>query len=177
MIREWVQNKDELCEEGTRWLWNAESRIVEVHGAWEKLDRPLASAAPNYDIPDLVQELANLARSLLRGSAVLKEDAECVMRALQRVKRKKRPSHERTIKESIHLENYLTLSRRPRETGYKEPVMFVSSNSSDYWQDRGKPERAHDDLVEDLSGANLDFFGNLPLALRNIGFLGAAQPA
>ena len=76
VIREWVQNQDEVCEEATKWLRNAESQIVEVHRAWEKLDRPLASAAPNYDIPDLVQELANLAKSLLRGLAVLKEDAE-----------------------------------------------------------------------------------------------------
>jgi len=174
VLREWVQRRDEVREEATKWLQNTDRQILEVHRAWERLGRPLATVRPTYYTPDLVNELTNLAKSLLRGSVVLKENTECVMRALQRVKWKKRPSHTKEIKDSIHLENYLELSRQLRDAGYGQPVIFASTNSSDFWENKNTPARPHVELVDDLAAANLVFFGRLRLALLHLGLLGAA---
>ena len=78
------------------------------------------------------------------------------------------------IKDSIHLETYLELSRKVRDAGYGQPVIFASTNSSDFWEDKNTPERPHAELVDELATANLVFFGRLPLALRHLGLLGPA---
>jgi hypothetical protein len=177
VLREWHQRKDEVRDEARKWLINTDKHILEIHRAWERLGRPLANTRPTYDDLDLVNRLTSLAQSLLRGSAVLREDMGCIMRALQRVKRKVRPSHNKQIKDSIHLENYMEMSRRLRDANYGQPVVFVSTNSSDFWEDKNTAERPHAELADDLSAANLIFFGRLPLALRHLGFLGPAATA
>jgi hypothetical protein len=174
VLREWIQRKDEVRDEATKWLASTDRQILEIHRAWERLGRPLATPRPAYHDPDLVNRLTSLAESLLRGSAVLQEDMTCIMRALQRVKRKMRPSHNKQIKDSIHLETYMELSRRLRDAAYGQPVVFASTNSSDFWEDKNTPERPHTELADDLSAADLIFFGRLPLALRHLGLLGAA---
>ncbi len=104
VLREWIQRKGEVRDEATKWLTNTDRQILEIHGAWERLGRPLASPRPTYHDPDLVNRLTSLAESLLRGSTVLQENMACVMRALQRVKRRMRPSHNNHIKDSIHFQ-------------------------------------------------------------------------
>jgi hypothetical protein len=84
---------------------------------------------------------------VIRGAMILKEDNTCVMRAVQRVKRRKRPSHKKEIKDSIHLEHYLELSRQLHVVGYTQPTIFVSSNSSDFWADKNTPSQPHADLI------------------------------
>jgi PIN domain len=175
VLREWKQRRDEVRAEATKWLQNLDRQIVEVHRAWERLGHPLNAPVRTYYDINLVNELTILAESLLRSSAVLKEDTDCVMRALQRVKWKKRPSHNKEIKDSIHLENYLELSRQLLAGGLGHPVLFTSTNSSDFWQDKNTPGHPHAELAGDLSAAHLQFFGRLPLALIHLGIL--AQPA
>jgi hypothetical protein len=178
VLREWVQRRDEVRDEAARWLASTDGQILEIHRAWERLGRPLAAPRPTYHDPGLVDELTALAESLFRGAAVLREDAACITRALQRVKRKKRPSHQRQIKDSIHLEAFLELSRQLRGEGYGQPVVFVSTNSSDFWEDKNTPERVHAELVDDLAAADLIFFGRLAIALRHLGLFGPiAGPA
>ena len=80
---------------------------------------------------------------------------------LDRVKTKTRPSHSGAIKDSIHLEHFLNLSRLLTAAGFAEPRVFVSSNSSDFALDTSKPEDLHTDLVPELSAAGLEFFGSL----------------
>ncbi len=174
VLREWVQRRDDVRDEVTKWLAYTDRQIFEIHRAWERLGRPLATPRFTYHDPDLVNRLTTLAESLLRSSAVLHEDTTCVMRALQRVKWKNRPSHNKQIKDSIHLETYLELSRKVRDAGYGQPVIFASTNSSDFWEDKNTPERPHAELVDDLATADVVFFGRLPLALRHLGLLGPA---
>jgi hypothetical protein len=176
VLREWVQRRSEIRDEATQWLAETDRRIQEIHRAWERLGQPLPAHALAYNDPRLVDELTSLAESLIRASTVLKEDRACVMRALRRVKHKKRPSHKREIKDSIHFEHYLELSRGLRGAGYGQPVVFVSTNSSDFWEDKNTPEHPHPELSEDLTAAGLRFFGRLPLALRHLGILGGAAP-
>ena len=175
VLREWIQRRDEVRDEATKWLVNTDKQILEIHSTWERLDRPLTTPRPTYYDPDLVDRLTSLAESLLRGSAVLREDTACIMQALQRVKRKRRPSHNNQIKDSIHLETYMELSRGLRDASYGQPVIFASTNTSDFWQDKNTPERPHPELTRELSAANLVFFGRLPLALRHLGLLGPAS--
>src|SRR5262249_31998108 len=94
-----------------------------------------------------------------------------------RVKLKKRPSHKKEIKDSIHLEHYLELARQLRDSGYAQPTIFVSTNSSDFWQDKNTPSQAHPHLRAELTAANLRFFGRLDFALRLLGLLRGAPPA
>jgi hypothetical protein len=171
VLREWHQRKDGVREEATKWLKNLDGQIVEVHKAWERLGQPLNAAARDYYDIALVDELTTLAESLLRGSVVLKENLDCVMRAVHRVKLKKRPSHNKEIKDSIHLEHYLELSRQLHAGGLGHPVLFTSTNSSDFWQDKNTPRHPHAELEGDFSAAHLQFFGRLPLALTHLGIL------
>ena len=45
------------------------------------------------------------------------------MRAIDRVKQKRRPSHKKEIKDSIHLEHYLEISRQLHAAGYTQPAL------------------------------------------------------
>jgi hypothetical protein len=171
IVWEWDQRKEEVRGEATKWLIKADQHILQIHRAWEELGKPLPDQAPSYNKSQLVEDLTNLARSLLGQAIVLGQDTDCVLRALERVKAKKRPSHNGQIKDSIHLEHYLELSRNLRDAGHGEGRIFVSTNKSDFWEDKDKPERPHAELVDDLNAAALTFFGRLPLALRSLGIL------
>jgi hypothetical protein len=177
VAREWFQRKDDVRKEATKWLVNTDRQIQGIHEAWVRLGQPLTQQVPTYNDPKLVDDLTSLAESFMRGAMVLKEDQVCVMRAVQRVKRKKRPSHTNEIKDSIHFEHYLELSRKLHDSAYGQPVIFVSSNSSDFWADKNKPNQPHPELTHDLTAANLMFFGRLALALTHLGILGAAPPS
>jgi len=170
-IREWHQRRDGVREEATKWLKTLDRQIVEVHKAWERLGQPLPTAARAYYDEALVNQLTTLAESLIRGSAVLMENTDCVMRAVHRVKLKKRPSHNKEIKDSIHLEHYLELSRQLHAGNLGRPVLFTSTNSSDFWQDKNTPEHPHVELADDFGAAHLHFFGRLPLALSHLGLI------
>ena len=62
--------------------------------------------------PDVVRGLVALALGVLDQAMILEKDESCVERALGRVMDRKRPSHKNYIKDSIHWEHYLELSRR-----------------------------------------------------------------
>lgn len=178
VMREWRQNREQVLKEAADWLEDTDKRILGIHRAWEKLGRPLQTLRPTYNQPDLVEGLKRLAESLLRSSVALREDSACVARALQRVKRKTRPSHNRQIKDSINFETYLEFSRSLKAEAFSPPVLFVNTNSSDFWEDKGKLQ-PHAELIDDLTAADLCFFGKLPPALGHLGLLGpvASDPS
>ena len=106
----------------------------------------------------------------------LDEDPACVRRELDRVKTKTKPSAGGAIKDSIHLEHFLELSRRLATRGLTEPRVFVSSNTSDFSLDRSNAGVLHPELVGGLSAAGLEFFPSLGPALRHVGLFGT-RPA
>jgi hypothetical protein len=178
VVLEWSQNKDEVGNEAAEWLTETDRRILEIHKTWDGVGSPLPDPAPTYFDPGLVAALISLGESLILAAIVLEEDNACVMRALDRVKQKQRPSHKREIKDSIHLEHYLELSRQLHVNRYAHLTFFVSSNSSDFWTDRNTPSQPHVDLRADLSAAGLTFYGQLDFALRHLGMIpGVAPPA
>lgn len=176
VVLEWSQNKGEVGEEVTQWLAETDRRILEIHKSWDGVGSPLPVVAPTYVDPGLIAALTSLGESLILGAVVLEEDNTCVMRALERVKQKQRPSHKKEIKDSIHLEHYLELSRQLHAPGYAHPTIFVSSNSSDFWADKNTPSQPHGDLRADLTAANLTFYGRLDFALRHLGIIPVVAP-
>ena len=60
VLREWGQRRDEVRDEVTKWLAHTDRQILEIHRAWERLGRPLATPRFTYHDPDLVNRLTTL---------------------------------------------------------------------------------------------------------------------
>lgn len=173
VLIEWTQNHpDVLVKETRQELSDLDKRISRVHATWDSLGRPLPNRAPRYHDPQLPENLKSLAESLLSNAMELDEDPDCIRRAIDRVKTKTRPSQDGAIKDSIHLEHYLELSRRLAARGFTEPCVFVSSNTSDFSLDSNKADIPHPHLTGGLSAAGLEFFPSLGPALHHIGLFG-----
>jgi hypothetical protein len=168
---EWNQRKEEVRTEARKWLIETDRHIQQIHRARAELGRPLPTPAPRYEEPQLIEDLTDLALTLLGQAIVLKQDTECVLRAVDRVKAKRRPSHNKQVKDSIHLEHYLEFSRQLVNAGHVQSRFFVSTNSSDFWAEKGQPENPHAELVDDLNAAGLQFRGRLPLVMTALGIL------
>jgi hypothetical protein len=69
------------------------------------------------------------------------------------------------VKDSIHLEHYLELSRLLHAGAFPERRVFVSGNRSDFWDG---PPRIHASLAPDLAGVGLEFFGDLHAAVGSL---------
>lgn len=99
-------------------------------------------------------------------ACVLDRDPACVQLALDRVFAKRRPSHDGQVKDSIHLEHYLELSRLLQAGGFAERRVFVSGNRSDFWD--GPLPRIHTSIEPDLIAVGLEFFGDLRSAVGSL---------
>ena len=177
VVHEWNQNKDEVEQEMKKWIIATDNRIQEIHKTHEQIGSPLQTQAPTYDDPLLIDAFTSRSESLLGSSLVLEEDNACLISAIQRVKDKKRPSHKKEIKDSIHLEHYLELSSRLRVLGYSQPSLFVSTNKSDFWKNENNPRSPHLDLEAELGAAQLKFYGSMAFALRHLGIIPGAPPS
>jgi hypothetical protein len=166
---EWGQNLPAVVEEGARYLRKVDEQVREVHAAWGHLGSPLPHPPPAYSGPQVTDRLQRLAELLLNHAVVLDRDDGSVERATNRVIHKRRPSHKGAVKDSIHLEHYLELTRQLRQVGFTEPCVFVSANKADFWEDRARAN-LHPELVADLGPPlNLEFFGGLGAALGRLG--------
>jgi hypothetical protein len=120
VLHEWGQNLADVQEKARRFLAQADQDSGLVHDAWAHLGRPLATAASTHAATPLIAELINLGQGVINVACVLDRDPVCVDRALGRVLSKARPSQDGRIKDSIHLEHYLELSRQLRHAGYPD---------------------------------------------------------
>jgi hypothetical protein len=177
VVLEWGQNKDQVGQELTTWLAETDKRLIDIHKTWDRVGIPKLTQAPTYLEPLLVEALTSLGESLIQSAIVLDEDHNCVIRALDRVKQKRRPSHKREIKDSIHLEHYLELARQLNAVGFAQPVIFVSTNGADFWADTNTPQSPHVELRVDLKAAALLFYGRLDYALRHLQIIPGNPPA
>lgn len=113
----------------------------------------------------LVADLVDLSTELLNQATRLNLDNALNKRAIERVKKKERPSHDGHVKDSINFEHYLELARCLRAGGYTEEVVFVSKNKKDYW--KGDYPQIHPDLKTQIDDptAKIKFFGSIEAAL------------
>jgi hypothetical protein len=163
---EFAQNLAEVQKKAKEFLVQADKDSTLVHGAWSHLSSPLGSIPSAHAANTLVNELTGLAQAVMAQARVLDSDPTCVHRALDRVLAKRRPSHDDRVKDSIHLEHYLELSRLLHTGGFTERRVFVSGNRSDFW-DAPLP-RIHASIAPEMAAVGLEFFGDLRSAMGSL---------
>lgn len=168
VVVEFGQNIAQRQTDAAKFLAAADEVSLGIHRAWSNINQPLTSAPSNHAASTLVQELANLAQSVFALAAVLDSDPSCVDRAVTRVRAKERPSHKGQIKDSMHLEHYLELSRQLQNQGFQERRLFVSGNRNDFCEPRPSAQ-LHADLRPDFHAAGLQFYSSLNAALGSLG--------
>jgi hypothetical protein len=168
---EWEQNKDQsrkVVEQFLEVTANSFRRITDA--------RTTGGLATSFVMdealfePTIALRLMELSENVMNHAMVLARDDSCVGRALERVMSRRRPSHKNQIKDSIHWEHYLELSRRLKQAGHLPLRIFVSANKSDFWREKDQPS-LHPDLEQEATDAGLGFFGRLDSALRKIDVL------
>ena len=163
---EWNQNIADVQHKAGQFLADADQASTLVHDVWLHLGRPLGSSPSAHAATPLVNELTALAQAVLAHASVLDSEPACVQRALGRVMAKRRPSHAGHVKDSIHLEHYLELSRLLHAGGYAERCVFVSGNRADFWD--GPLPHIHPLIAPDLAAVGLEFFGDLRSAVGSL---------
>jgi hypothetical protein len=169
---EWDQNQAEVSQTVKSFLEKAANSARRVVDARRLAGLPSLSIDDGLFDPALVRNLVKLAEDLMDRAVVLERDDSCVERALVRVMDRRRPSHQNEIKDSIHWEHYLELSRRLVVAGHNQHRIFVSANKADFWakDNQNKPiPSLHADLDAEAKEAGLDFFGRMDEALHRLG--------
>ncbi len=165
---EWNQNIAEARDKANNHLLEIDHRldqIAEACGLGKTLP-PIVS--PRLKDLSLARGLIDLAEALMNQAVVLEKESVCLERALERVMERRRPSHKKEIKDSIHWEHYLEFSRRLASAGHIHERVFVSANKADYWADRNTAN-IHPELEDEARAAGLKFFGRMDLGLRALG--------
>jgi hypothetical protein len=163
---EWEQDRDGVQLEIDKDLQKLDEKIGLIGDASKEVGLDFVPPVSLAEMP-LVQKLNDLAEALMSRAMILEKDGDCIERALDRLMAKRRPSHSKELKDSIHLEHYLELCRRLRHGHFVERCLFVSANKSDFWQDKTNP-KIHPDLESELQGVGLEFFGKLEAAVGQL---------
>ncbi len=164
--REFADHADRIESEFEHWLEGQDQ-----NQAW------LAAAAPLVGItlpkPSAVQPrglhagLRRLADELLARALVLDRDLASLDRAVSRLIARRRPSHNKEIKDSMNLEQSLGLCAQLRSGGFTRPVAFISSNTKDYAAATPK-DRLHGDLQSEFTAVSLEYFPSLRAAVGSL---------
>jgi len=166
---EWDQNRPGIRRVVEQFLVQTANSILKVADARRIGGLPVSPMDLGLFDASLAQNLVELAEDVMDRAVVLERDDSCVARALERVMSQQRPSHKNQIKDSIHWEHYLELSRRLMAAGHSRDLrVFVSANKADFWANRDTPQ-IHPDLEAEAQAAGLRFFGRLDEALRELG--------
>lgn len=163
---EWTQNLAAVIADLEQTTRHLDKAVADIYLAWMHINAPLPEQPPVYSGKGLALE--TMANGVLGRIAILDRDDACVSRALDRVHHKVRPSHAGMVKDSIHLEHYLDLSRLLQTAGYGRRRVFVSANKADFWETRQKAV-IHPDLKPQLDAVGLEFFGTLEAAMGSLG--------
>jgi hypothetical protein len=144
-----------------------DAQLGRLHQVRQELGVPLP-AQTSYAGLGLLADLQTTAEMLLDVSWALDRDQGCVNAAVQRVFDKRRPSHKREVKDSIHLEHCLELSRRIRLNGFAELILFVSANKKDHGPAVAN-NQPHVELQPDFAAVRMDYFDSLGSAIAHLG--------
>jgi hypothetical protein len=156
---EWEQDRQDVEFDIIKDLRILDEKVAMIDAARKEVG--LEFTSPNsFAESSLVRKLSDLAEAMMNRAIILEKDGLCVERALERLMAKRRPSHSKELKDSIHLEHYLELCRQLRQAGFPDRCLFVSANKSDFWQDKTNP-KIHPDLENELKDVGLEFFGKL----------------
>jgi hypothetical protein len=163
---EWEQDLEGVRIDAERDIEKTNGKIALIGEVCQDVGIVIPPINP-FDAKPLIQGLVKLAEDLLNQAVVLIKDDLCVERALERLMEKRRPSHSKEIKDSIHLEHYLEFCRQLRQANFAPRCVFVSANKSDFWKDKETPI-IHPDLDDDLQSVGLEFYGRLEAAVGQL---------
>jgi hypothetical protein len=127
--------------------------------------------APDFTtFPSLLADLIHVPQSLLGVASTIDRDPACAGRALDRVVTKAKPAVNGKVKDALHLEHYLELSRLMGGAGVSARRAFVSSDKEAFWAGKKPPAKPDPDLqANDLGPAGLEFYGSLAEAVSALG--------
>jgi hypothetical protein len=114
----------------------------------------------------LLAEMKKLAEEIISRAYQLDRDQPCVDRAFQRVLDKRRPSHNKEIKDSINFEQCLAVTAELRVQGYAGHCVFASSNTKDFAGQSSS--RIHPDLEAETMPIQLEYANDFTSALRSL---------
>jgi len=143
-----------------------DAQLVRLHQVREEFGVPLP-AATIYGGLGLLADLQVTAEMVFDACWALEREQVCVNAAVQRVFDKRRPSHKREIKDSIHLEHCLELARKIRREGFAEKIVFASANKNDYGP--MVAQQPHPDFQVDFTAVNMTYFDSLGNAIAHLG--------
>lgn len=143
-----------------------DAQLTRLHQVRQELGVPLP-APTIYAGLNLLADLQTTAEMLLDVCWSLERDQTCVDSAVDRVFQRRRPSHKRELKDSIHLEHCLELARRIRQNGFTEEIVFASANSNNYGP--AVAQQPHAQLQPDFATFRMSYFDSLALAIAHLG--------
>jgi len=168
----WIVVNEQVVQE---WHDNATNVAGEVGAAIARTEdaarRLLASAkevAPQqrmsaFSLGGLTLDnlLLKRSKSLLDVAATIADDDICHQRALGRMRQRQAPSSQgkQEFKDCHIVEHFLELAGRLRHGSFAGPVIFVSSNTTDYGKIPGQPP-----LDENFSSVGLQFVTDIAWA-------------
>ena len=148
-------------------LTEADRISKDIHDAWSRLGESPPEPIAVHANSALADKRAQLGEDVIKSSRVLEREVVAVERALDRVYRRTRPSHKGHVKDSMHFEHYLELSRQLQNGGHTKRRVFVSGNRDDFCETRTSPH-PHFELAPDLKAAGLEYSADLFSAVNSL---------
>lgn len=164
---EWADHADARERELATWVRSVDRGFEWLQAVGAAVGNPHPAVPPAAQL-NIAGSLRAVAESLIACGRVLARDPSCVEKALARLTAspKRRPSHEKEIKDSINLEQVLELARLLRSVNFNAPVCWVSSNVVDFAAKGGT--KVHPDLATEFNGPRLDYFVTLQAAVGRL---------
>ncbi|WP_435017788.1 PIN domain-containing protein [Tundrisphaera sp. TA3] len=173
---EWAQNRDKLIEGNKAALASLRRSMQILFEDGQHRGQEFDRQGVDGLFDGVSENLVQVVDQLLDRAIVVDRDDSSATRALNRVEQKKRPSHDGSIKDSIHWEHYLELSRRLRADGSRQRVMFVSSDKAAFWRSSALKTATdtmlHADLLQEAGDVELEFHGEPGAAMGKLGISG-----
>ena len=107
-----------------------------------------------YNSSRVLAVLRQMAESLIKQAHVIEAENKYQLLATKRVVEKKPPAQKGTLKDSIITEEYLEIARQLSSRNFRYPIVFISSNVSDFCLER---KLLHPDLDSEFSSVNLNY--------------------
>lgn len=162
----------------------AETRVAEPFRKWVDaqdaaggwIPKAVAAAGLAVSVPaaaplrpdDLPGQFRDFAQRLLGTATVLARDLQCLLRAVDRLIAKRRPSHRKEMKDSMNLEQILELARLLSDSApFPHPIVFVSSNTRDFAAPNGID--IHPELKAEYDAVTLSYSTSYRAALSRLG--------
>jgi hypothetical protein len=169
VLTEWRDNREEVVKDIDRWLkgviedverWNFASQLSKLDSEFES-DDGIKAVLKN----DWLQR----SKRIVMQSSRLAQISDCILRAMQRNLEKIAPgSRGKAPKDCTIFEHTLELAGALRESGFSEPIVFLSSNRRDYCEGRKRRPR----ILEDLGANDAEFAMSWREASHKLGLAG-----